>query len=93
MLQKDLDIFKKHQSLFRKARHVFYVRADYTSPHQVGHYFFPVHPYILSKHADNQPVNNERTSPHPPFIRASQVPSQSAFSLCLSEEVLRMKGG
>ena len=28
MLQKDLDIFKKHQSLFRKARHVFYVRED-----------------------------------------------------------------
>jgi len=63
MLQKDLDIFKKHQSLFqkhqslfqkhqslfRKARHVFYVRADYTSPHQVGHYFFPVHPYIFIK--------------------------------------------
>jgi hypothetical protein len=63
MLQKDLDIlkkhqslfqkhqslFQKHQSLFRKARHVFYVRADYTSPHQVGHYFFPVHPYIFIK--------------------------------------------
>ena len=87
MLQKDLDIFKKHQSLFqkhqslfRKARHVFYVREDGTT---LTKSVIPSFPFILTfypKHADNQSVKNDRTSPHPPFSRAFQVPSQAAFS-------------
>ena len=41
--------------------------------------FFTIHPYILIKTHYNQPIKNDRTSPHPPFSRAFQVPSQSAF--------------
>ena len=99
MLQKDLCVFKKAryvfkklQHLFKKARHVFNVRADGIIPPLIKS-VIPSCPFILTfqlKRADNQPVKNDGTSPHPPFSRASQAPSKSAFSNVL---LWRMKGG
>ena len=82
---------------FQKRSVCFYVREDGTT---LTKSVIPSFPFILTfypKHADNQSVKNDRTSPHPPFIRASQVPSQSAFSLCPAGRSItderRLKGG
>ena len=65
---------------FLKSPVCFYVREDGTT---LTKSVIPSFPFILTfypKHADNQSVKNDRTSPHPPFSRAFQVPSQAAFS-------------
>ena len=65
---------------FLKSSVCFYVREDGTT---LTKSVIPSFPFILTfypKHADNQSVKNDRTSPHPPFIRASRVLSQAAFS-------------
>ena len=65
---------------FQKSSVCFYVREDGTT---LTKSVIPSFPFILTfypKHADNQSVKNDRTSPHPPFSRAFQVPSQAAFS-------------
>ena len=90
VLQKDLDVFKKGrcvfkklQHLFKKARYLFHVGQTGSSP--LTKSVIPSFPFILTfwlKYIDYQVINNERISPHPCFSRASQVPSQSAFSTC-----------
>ena len=89
--------FLKTSPSFLKSPVCFYVREDGTT---LTKSVIPSFPFILTfypKHADNQSVKNDRTSPHPPFIRASQVPSQSAFSLCPAGRSItderRLKGG
>lgn len=76
-VQKDLEVFKK-------ARHLFHVGQTGSSP-PLTKSVIPSFPFILTfwlKYIDYQVINNERISPHPCFSRASQVPSQSAFSTC-----------
>ena len=72
--------FLKTSPSFLKSPVCFYVREDGTT---LTKSVIPSFPFILTfypKHADNQSVKNDRTSPHPPFSRAFQVPSQAAFS-------------
>ena len=95
--QKRSRCFPKRSRCFPKRSVCFYVREDGTT---LTKSVIPSFPFILTfypKHADNQSVKNDRTSPHPPFIRASQVPSQSAFSLCPAGRSItderRLKGG
>ena len=97
MLQKDLGVFKKARYVFKKLQHLFkkarYVFSVGTRFNPLTKSVIPSCPFILTfqlKRADNQPVKNDGTSPHPPFSRASQAPSKSAFSNVL---LWRMKGG
>ena len=78
--QKRWWCFLKTSPSFLKSPVCFYVREDGTT---LTKSVIPSFPFILTfypKHADNQSVKNDRTSPHPPFIRASRVLSQAAFS-------------
>ena len=77
--------FLKTSPSFLKSSVCFYVREDGTT---LTKSVIPSFPFILTfypKHADNQSVKNDRTSPHPPFSRVYQVPSKSAFSLCFPD--------
>lgn len=99
MCQKTLMSFKRSGSFlqtsppFKKARYVFYVRADEITFHQIGHSFFSVHPYILIKTCGQPPANNERVSLHSHFSHTSQAVFKSAFSIFFTERCFKMKGG
>ena len=60
---------------------MFLCKGRWNHPHQVGHFSFSVHPYILAKRIINQPFNTDRASPHSPFSRASQATFKPAFSI------------
>ena len=86
-VQKDLGVFKKARYVFKKLQHLFkkarYVFSVGTRFNPLTKSVIPSCPFILTfqlKRADNQSVKNDGTSPHPPFSRASQAPSKSAFS-------------
>ena len=93
MLQKDLDIFKKHQSLFRKARHVFYVREDGITLTK------PVIPFFRSSLQLNQntlSINRLTMTEHPLIplsVMLSKLLLNQPSAFVPPEEVLQMKGG
>ena len=83
--QKRLGGFLKTSPSFLKSSASFSWRGRWDYP--LIKPVIPSSPFILSFwfiHTGYQLVKDDSTSPHPPFSRAFQVPSQPAFSNCMS---------
>ena len=90
--QKRLWVFRKRPGSFLKTSPSFLKSSASFSWRGRWEYplikpVIPSSPFILSFwfiHTGYQLVKDDSTSPHPPFSRAFQVPSQPAFSNCMS---------